>query len=257
VLVSDKGFKGLIIRIKNPKEELLVKELQGNIIIEAPAGIEIRQLVSFSVENGLQGLEWAGGLPGTFGGAIRGNAGAFGGEIKDSIFQVEAFDKNILLRKFSHKECQFSYRSSIFKKKQWIILSAQIKLKRGNKQELENIANSRINYRKEKHPLEYPSAGSVFKNVDVKKIPKKFQTLFFDKIKKDPFPIVPSAWFIIEAGLTGKKIGQAQISKKHSNYIVNLGGAKAKDVLQLIALVKKVIKKKYGVLLEQEIQFLE
>ncbi len=169
---------------------------------------------------------------GTFGGAVRGNAGAFGGEMKDSILYVNILDKNLKIKKLSNKQSEFSYRSSIFKKQNLIILSAGVKLKKGEGEILKGVAESHINYRKEKHPLEYPSAGSVFKNVDVDTLPLEFQKEFSDKVKQDPFPIVPAAWFIIGAGLTGKQVGQAQISKKHSNYIVNLGGAKAKDVLE-------------------------
>lgn len=216
----------------------------------------MKDLVNSSVKKGLAGLEWAGGLPGTFGGAVRGNAGAFGGEIKDSILEVEALDSNLKLRKLSNKQCRFSYRSSIFKEKNWIILSVKIKLKKGVKKDLESLANSHIEYRKEKHPLEYPNAGSVFKNVNFRETSPKIQKLFLDKVKKDPFEIIPSAWFIIGAGLVGKKIGRAQISKKHSNYIVNIGKATSKDVLSLISLAKKKIKKIYGVDLETEVQII-
>ncbi|KKP41432.1 MAG: UDP-N-acetylenolpyruvoylglucosamine reductase [Parcubacteria group bacterium GW2011_GWA2_33_14] len=252
LLVSDKGFSGLVIKIE--LDNLVLKK--KNTII-SDAGVTMQNLVNMSLKNSLVALEWAGGLPGTVGGAVRGNAGAFGGEVKDSILSVEALDKNLQLRKLSNTQCQFSYRSSIFKKKNWTIVSVVIKCKKGDKKTLQEIANSHIKYRKEKHPLEYPNAGSVFKNVDFKKIPLRLQNLFLDKVKKDPFLIVPSAWFIIGAGLTGKKIGKAQISKKHSNYIVNLGGAKAKDVAQLITFAKEKIKEKYGVSLEQEIQYLQ
>jgi UDP-N-acetylmuramate dehydrogenase len=252
LLISDEGFSGLVIKIQFTKYFLDLKHT-----IASDAGVIMNDLVSYSIKKGLAGLEWAGGLPGTFGGAIRGNAGAFGGEIKDSVLQVEALDNNLKLRKLSYKQCQFSYRSSIFKEKNWPVIFAKLQFKKGAKKDLQSIAKSHIEYRKEKHPLEYPNAGSVFKNVDFKKISPKIKKLFLDKVKKDPFPIVPSAWFIIGAGLVGKKIGQAQISKKHSNYIVNLGGAKAKDVLRLIEFVKKVVKKKYGIVLEQEIQYLE
>ena len=252
LLVSDKVIKGLVV--KNQVREPMV--LMKNDIIEAPAGIVLGKLVDFSINKSLQGLEWAGGLPGTFGGAIKGNAGAFGGEIKDSILEVQALDNNLKLRKLTNKQCQFSYRSSIFKQENWVVLSASVKLIKGDKRKIEEISNSHISYRKEKHPLEYPNAGSIFKNVDFKKIPVKFQKLFLDKVKKDPFPIVPSAWFIIGAGLVGKKIGKAQISEKHSNYIVNLGGAKAKDVLKLIDLVKQKVKKKYNIELETEVQII-
>ena len=250
LLVSDKGLKGIVVRV-NSKDSVILKS--GNIV-EAPTGANLGKVVDFSIKKYLKGLEWAGGLPGTFGGAIRGNAGAFGGEIKDSIFQVEALDNNFKLRKLSNKQCKFSYRNSIFKQKNWIVLSASLKLKKGNREELRKIADSHIEYRKDKHPLEYPNAGSIFKNVDFKKISQETQKIFLDKVKKDPFEIVPSAWFIIGAGLTGKKVGQAQVSEKHSNYIVNRGNAKALDVLRLIDLITKKVKDKYNINLEVEIQ---
>ena len=253
LLVSDKGVLGLVI--KNQVETPIVVKKYN--VIKAPAGAVLGDVVESSIKKSLEGLEWAGGLPGTFGGAIRGNAGAFGGEIKDSILNVTALDNRLKVRKLSKAECGFSYRSSIFKRENWVVLSASVKLKKGNKKNLQEISRAHIAYRNERHPLEYPNAGSVFKNVDVKELSLKFQKMFADKVKQDPFPIVPSAWFIIGAGLSGKKIGQAQISTKHSNYIVNLGGATAEDVLQLIDVVKQKVKKKYGITLEQEIQYLE
>jgi UDP-N-acetylmuramate dehydrogenase len=222
LLVSDDGMKGLVVKVQN-QEPIVLKP--GNIV-QAGSGVVFGDVVTFSINNSLQGLEWAGGLPGTFGGAVRGNAGAFGGETKDSIFEVEALDSNYELKTLSNEECHFSYRSSIFKEKNWVVLSASVKLKEGNKEELQKIAQSRISYRQEKHPLDYPNAGSVFKGVDVKKLSPEVQQLFTDKVKQDPFPIVPAAWFIIGAGLTGKTIGKAQISEKHSNYIINLGEQK-------------------------------
>ncbi len=249
LLVSDEGIVGLVIKIQNT--EIVVKK---NIIMIG-AGADMKDVVEVSLQNSLEGIEWAGGLPGTFGGAIRGNAGAFGGEMKDSIFEVKALDKKLKLHTLNNKQCQFAYRTSLFKKKNWIILSATLKLKKGDQKKLREISDSRKAYRKEKHPLEYPSAGSIFKNVDVKKIPKEFRALFTDKIKQDPFPIVPAAWFIIGAGLAGHTIGKAHVSKKHSNYIVNLGGATSKDILALTEVVKREIKKKYRIDLEMEVQY--
>ena len=253
LLVSDQGIKGLVVKNQESKPMVLMK----NNVIKAPAGIVLGKLVDFSINKSLEGLAWAGGLPGTFGGAIRGNAGAFGGEIKDPILEVRALDNNLRLKNLSNIQCKFSYRSSIFKRENWVVLSASVKLKKGDKKKLLEISNSHINYRADKHPLEYPNAGSVFKNVDFKKVSPKFQKIFLDKVKQDPFPIVPAAWFIIGVGLAGKKIGGAQISKKHSNYIVNLGGAKAKDVLALIELTKKKVKKVYNLDLEVEVQYLD
>ncbi len=250
LIFADQGLAGLVVKIHN-KDTVSVEEN----IITAGAGVGMDEMVVASIKHSLKGLEWAGGLPGTFGGAIRGNAGCFGSEIKDIIFEVEAIADNGEIKTFDNTGCGFSYRNSIFKEKNWIILSASVKLQPGDAVELQVIADSRIAYRKEKHPLEYPSAGSVFKNVDVKKILPEFLEHFLDKIKQDPFPIVPAAWFIIGAGLTGTKVGGAQISPKHSNYIVNVGGATASDILALIELVKKTVKEKYRIELEVEVQY--
>lgn len=251
LLVSDNGFRGLVIKIKSNDIRLL-----KNNIISAGAGVELGKLVEFSIKKSLAGLEWAGGLPGTFGGAVRGNAGAFSGEIKDSILEVEALDKNFNFKKLSKKNCKFSYRSSIFKEKEQVVVSAKIKLKRGNKKSLQEIMQSRINYRKERHPLEHPNAGSIFKNVPFSEFSLKLKESLIGVVKKDPFPVVPVAYLISEAGLKGRKSGGAQISEKHPNFIVNLCSASAHDVLKLISLVKKRIKKVYRIKLETEVQFL-
>lgn len=250
LLVFDRGIRGLVVKIQN--KTIVVKK---NTVI-ADAGVDMKDMVNSSIKASLEGLEWAGGLPGTFGGAIRGNAGAFGGEMKDTISSVQALDSRFALRTFTNAQCKFSYRNSIFKEKGWTIVSATVALKKGGKKKLRTIADSHIAYRNEKHPLEYPSAGSVFKNINVKDVPAEFLPLFKDKIKQDPLPIVPAAWFIIGAGLTGKKVGRAQISKKHSNYIINLGGAKAKDILTLMEFAKKNVKEKYNIDMEPEVQFI-
>jgi len=250
LLISDKGFEGLIIKIRNSRFEI------RNSYLCAEAGVKMSKLVRETGKLGLAGLEWAAGIPGTLGGAIRGNAGAFGKETKDNIFEVEILDGKGNLKKLSKKQCSFSYRHSIFKKKNWIILSAKLKLKKGNKKKIQTIAKDYVEYRKKRQPLNYPSAGSVFKNVDLKKIPKKIRKNFSKVIKKDPFPVIPASYFISEAKLPGLMIGGAEISKKHPNFIVNLGKAKAKDVKKLISLVKKKVKNKFGIILEEEIRFL-
>lgn len=250
VLMPDRGFKGLIIKNGNKKYKITQNK------IYADSGVMMNVLVEKSAKKSLAGLEWAGGLPGTLGGAIRGNAGAFGGEIKNSILEVEFIDNKNIVRKLSNEKCFFGYRSSIFKKKEFIILSATIKLKKGNKKKLLSVVQNHIDYRKKYHPLNYPNAGSMFKNYDFKKASPKVRKIFKDVVKTDPFPIIPVALIILKAKLSGKTIGRAQISKKHSNYIVNLGGATANDVKKLINFAKKNVKQQFDIKLEEEVKIL-
>ncbi len=249
VVMADKGFEGLIIHIKTKGYAI-----RGMRVVAA-AGVPMGVLVRETAKRGLAGLEWAGGLPGTLGGAVRGNAGAFGGEIKDSVVSVKAIDEKGRVRTLSRAQCRFSYRSSLFKKKKYMVLSAVLGLKKGNAKELSRIAQSHMRYRRERHPLEYPNAGSVFKNCDVKKLPVKWQKHFAGVIKTDPFPVAPTAALIAEAKLQGLRRGNIQVSTKHPNYMVNLGNGKAKDVKKLVEKVKNRVKKKFDVQLEEEIQF--
>ena len=248
VLARDKGFNGLVIKIHNTKYSIQDTSLY------ADAGVSMTTLVEETMRGGLAGLEWAGGLPGSVGGAVRGNAGAFGGETKDSIQSVECLDEKGAVRKLSKKECRFGYRSSLFKEKNWIVLSAVFALKKGSPQNLQSIAKGHITYRKERHPLEFPNAGSIFKNCDFKKIPSSLKDFVKDVVKVDPFPVVPTAFLLNKANLKGLKVHDAQVSEKHPNYIVNRGHATAKDVLLLIKKIKRIIKKKFSVELEEEIE---
>ncbi|MDI6591595.1 MAG: UDP-N-acetylmuramate dehydrogenase [Patescibacteria group bacterium] len=204
LLVSDRGFNGLVIRYGQPLSSWVSK-----------------------------GLEWAVGIPGTLQGAVWGNTGAFGRSMKDVVKEIEVFDtKTGKIKIFKNEDCQFSYRNSIFKeKKNLIILSVKIKSKKSNLQKIKQY----LKYRKETQPLEFPSAGSIFKN------PDKFS----------------AAELIEKCGLKGKRIGGVQISKKHANFIVNLGNGRARDVIKLINLAKKSVKKKFGITLEEEIVILD
>ncbi len=250
LLIDDEGFSGLVLKpaidfIESSGEEISVG-----------AGALMSDLVDFSTGHGLSGLEWAGGLPGTVGGAVRGNAGAFGGEIKDIVKKVKSIDTKTLReieREFP--ECDFDYRSSVFKNRRngEIITSAVFRLKKGNPEEIGKSVNEKISYRLKRHPLEYPNAGSVFKNVDVERISKERIGQFSHVIKTDPFPVVPAAYIISEAGLKGVSIGGAMISPKHPNFIVNILEAKSSDVKNLINLVKSEVKNKFGIELEEEI----
>ncbi len=246
LLVSDEGYSGLVIKLQTTNHKLQTNKIYTD------AGVPLSLLISESVKNNLTGLEWAAGIPGQVGGAIRGNAGAFGKSMADIIKSVEVLmvtdrkmqnakckmqnDKlKFKIKKFSNRECKFRYRDSLFRKyPDLIILSAELSLKKGKKTEIKKKIKEYLNYRKETQPLNFPSAGSVFKN------PPGF-----------------SAGKLIEkCGLKGKKIREVKISEKHANFIVNLGKGKAKDVKELINLAKKSVKKKFGIVLEEEIQYL-
>ncbi|MEK7509941.1 MAG: UDP-N-acetylmuramate dehydrogenase [Patescibacteria group bacterium] len=251
LLICDEGFDGLVIHIQNSKFEI------RDSMLHAEAGVSIATLVEETARKGLVGFEWAGGLPGTVGGAIRGNAGAFGSETKDNVLDVEALDGKGELKVFSKEECQFSYRSSRLKEEGWIVLSAHFRLEKGDREKIQSIAQDHILYRKSRHPLEYPNAGSIFKNYEYEKFPAALRKFIEHVVKNDPFPVVPAAYLISEAGLKGLREGNAQVSEKHPNYMVNLGNASSRDVLFLIRKVKEIIQKKFFIGLESEIEYVQ
>ncbi|MDD5552141.1 MAG: UDP-N-acetylmuramate dehydrogenase [Candidatus Pacebacteria bacterium] len=246
ILFSDSDYNGVIIKIEN--RELNFK---GNEVI-AGAGIVFLKLILFCKEKSLSGLEWGAGIPGTVGGAIFGNAGAFGGEVKNNIKEVLAVDKETLEEKrFSSKDCKFSYRNSIFKKtKKYIISSGIFSLEKKEKGEIGRVIREHILYRKEHHPLGQPSAGSIFKNIKTKDIENSLLERFFEFKEKAE---VPAAYIIDKAGLKGKRVGGAKISEKHTNFIVNYDNAKAKDIISLINFIKGEVKKKFDIELKEEV----
>ncbi len=257
VLISDKGFNGLVI---HPKIRFIEKtpSTGSKQIISAGSGVLIEDLLVDSVKNSLSGLEWAGGLPGTLGGAIRGNAGAFRGEIKDNIVEVTSFDtKTLKIEKRGLRDCGLDYRSSVFKGREGeVIISALLKLKKGNKKDIKNEIKEKVKYRENRHPLEYPNIGSIFKNIPIEKVPKKLLKELSSSIKDDPFPILPTAKLLAISGLKGKKAGGAMVSEKHPNFIVNFDNASSADVKTLIYKVTKIIMDKYAITLEEEITYL-
>ncbi len=251
LLIPDEGFSGMIV-----KPDIRTLKRRGNLI-EAGAGVSMAELLDFAAGEGLSGLEWAGGLPGTFGGAIRGNAGAFGGETKDAIVRVTSVDAETgktILR--GAKDCKFKYRSSIYKEKAGgeVIVSAVIRLRPGQKAAIRAGIEERIQHRLARHPMEYPNIGSIFKNVAVEDIPKSRRKELVHDVKTDPIPVIPTARLITNAGLKGISRGGAMISVKHPNFIVNVCEASAADVSALMDLVKKEIKRKFSVRLVEEVE---
>jgi UDP-N-acetylmuramate dehydrogenase len=253
VLFSDNGFNGLVIKMQN--SNLKIQNENSKFKIICGAGLPLMKLVFKSSEIGATGLENLAGIPGTLGGAIWGNAGAFGREIGDLVEEVKVLDvgsSKLEVKKLKNKDCKFGYRDSIFKRrKNWIILEATLKLKIGKRKEIEEKIKEILKLRKEKQPLEFPSAGSVFKNIPIRRVPKKIREKFKEKIK-DGF--LPTGVLIEAAGLKGFQIGGAKISEKHANFIVNVGEAKASDVKELIEKIKKEVKKKFKIQLKEEIK---
>jgi len=228
LLVSDQGFNGLVIKAENQG-----LKLDKNIII-AEAGVSLAKLVKLSIDSGLTGLEWAIGIPGVIAGAVRGNTGAFGQSISESVEKVEVLNDELEKVVLNRSDCCFDYRESVFKKSGDIILSVELKLERGDKEKSQETIKEHLIQRLDKNPTGYPSAGCIFKN------PKPLAT----------------GQLIDQCGLKGKKIGQAMISSKHANFIVNLDGAKAEDVIELIKIIKRLVKEKFNVDLQEEVQYL-
>lgn len=248
LIISDDGFNGLVIKINFTKIQVMKK------VIQAEASTNLNSLVDISTKAGLKGLEWAGGLPGELGGAVRGNAGAFKGEIKDIVREVISMNTMGQIITRNNSECNFGYRTSIFKSNGEVILSVKLEFNNSSPPELVEIADSRRAYRSKRHPIEYPSVGSIFKNVPLKNVPQNIKEEFEKNIKIDPFPVIPTAAILDRAGLSGYQIGGAQISTKHPNYIVNIDNASTRDIISVIQYAIAEVKERYSIDLEVEPQ---
>ncbi len=255
LLAADQGFDGLAIKTKNEKRKTKNENAKSRII-HCEAGVKLSDLVKLSLDEGLSGLEWAAGIPqATVGGAIWGNAGAFGKNIADIVGEVEALQvqsSKCKVKSYKNEDCKFSYKDSVFKRdRNLIILAADLILDKKDKSVVNQEIKRVLQYRKDHHPSQ-PSAGSVFKNIKDEKIILSRPEFAIFQEKKE----IPAAWLIEQAGLKGKTIGHAQISAKHSNFIVNLGQATASDVKQLISSAKQAVWDKFAIAIEEEIQYL-
>jgi len=232
--------------------------------IEAFAGEVFGDVVKKSVESNLLGLAWAGGLPGTVGAAVRGNVGAYGGEVKDSLFSAEVLDyagEEPVIKTLTNKQLAFVYRGSLIKThKKMIVLSALFQLQKGTDEEValaKNVYEQNIASRKKNHPLEYPNCGSVFKNIRDREQVEKVLSVYPDlreKVENKWYGKVAVASLIERFGLKGYRIGDAQVSEKHALFIVNLGHATAQDVLRIIATIQKRFQDTFGFQLELEVE---
>ena len=253
ILVSDKGFSGLVI-----KNELKKLEKRGDIII-AGSGVLLSEFLEFALVNELSGGEFLVGIPGTLGGAVFTNAGLSNQFISNLVQSVYFLDFQFLeIKRYSNKDCDFSYRYSCFQEKQGVITQIELKMKNSSQDKIKALM---AEYRQKRANLpSLPSAGCVFKNINLKEISPSS----LEKIKKEfGFPeefckkgVLPVSWLLDRMGLKGKTIGKAQVSQKHANFIVNLGGATADDVLILISLIKQKVRTKFGLQLCEEIVYL-
>ena len=228
LLVSDKGIRGVVVKIYDNLSDFHVKE----DCIEAYGGILLSKLSDIALENGLTGFEFASGIPGTLGGAVAMNAGAYGGEMKDVVVETEYIDKEGNIKIVRGEEHQFGYRTSFIQKQSGIAVKSLIKLKKGDKSSIKALIDDLTARRRDKQPLEMPSAGSVF---------KRPEGYFAGKLIED-------------CGLRGYSIGDAQVSEKHCGFIVNKGNATAKDILDLIRHIQKTVKDKFSVDLQTEVR---
>lgn len=230
LLVNDEGYHGVILEIADKMNTIRV---EGNSII-AQAGALMSKIAHVAYEHGLTGFEFAAGIPGTIGGGVVMNAGAYGGELKNVVTAVEVLDPNGEILSLDNQTMEFGYRTSILKKQPFIVTEVQIGLQEGCKDDIKAVMDDLAAKRREKQPLEYPSAGSTF---------KRPEGYFAGKL-------------IMDAGLRGYQVGGAQVSEKHCGFVINKGEATATDVKQLIADVQQEVKDKFGVDLETEVIFL-
>ena len=249
ILISDQGFRGLVIKLK-----LQDIEFSGDKVTVG-AGVPLAYLLNKSVEHGLVGLEFCAGIPGTVGGAVRGNAGTYGLAMSDVLTSIKYFDENFVLQEMLAKDAKFSYRHSIFKEISSVILAVDIKLTKGDTAASRQVIEERLKYRQDTQPKE-PSAGCIFKNIEFDKLDitaLKARGVEVEKFEKNRK--IPAAYLIEKAGLKGHTIGGAKISEKHANYIINANQATAEQVIMLISFIKQQIRDKYGVQLIEEVQF--
>ncbi|PLX28234.1 UDP-N-acetylenolpyruvoylglucosamine reductase [Candidatus Parcubacteria bacterium] len=246
VLVSDEGFEGVVIKVKGNS----IKVKDG--VIEADAGCTTVQVAQESIKAGLTGFEWGVGVPGTIGGAVRGNAGAMGGDMKDAVEKVEIYRDGEILE-LTSGDCGFGYRDSCFKYNGGVILRVWLKLEKGENRDLQKQAINNIQYRNQTQPQGHASSGCTFKNVEITEDVDFKIDIPQDFLEKG---IVSAGWLIDQCKLKGYKHGNAQVSEKHGNFIVNLGGATANDVLSIIDHVKGEVYNTCGVNLQEEIQII-
>lgn len=229
VLISDQGYDGVVLVLGRDFSEI---SLLDEETILATAGASLMKVCRFAQQHGLSGLEFAYGIPATVGGAVYMNAGAYGGEMKDVLLYANHIQSDGTVGRFTGEELDLSYRHSVYSQGGYCVLSAAFRLKKGDREEIQQKMDDFLNRRREKQPLEYPSAGSTFKRPEG----------------------AYAAKLIEDCGLKGVKVGGAQVSEKHSGFLINADHATCEDVLALIRLVQQKVKEQTGFTLECEVR---
>jgi UDP-N-acetylmuramate dehydrogenase len=253
MLVSDAGFDGMMIQVANRAVKIVGER------VYADAGAITALVARQAVDAGLTGFEWAIGVPGTIGGAVYGDAGCYGGEMRDVVESVDALRLSDGTRvTLSNAECGFGYRTSMFKREPHLIFGVTLKLKpspdvAASKKRMEEI----VAMRKEKQPLDASSAGCAFKNFEFTdekelEILKRHLEIPQSMIDKGQ---IPAGWLIEQAGMKGKSVGEVAVSDKHANFFINKGKARAQDIIALISLVKMKVRDDLGIELQEEVQY--
>lgn len=238
ILVSDEGFRGVVVELGDGFSDYeFLQDSQDNsdeVLVKASAGMKLTRLGNQLAANGIAGFEFATGIPGCIGGAVRMNAGAYGGEFKDILVSAKVIDDEGVIRELSADELKLGYRTSIVAKSNMIVLEATLKLRKGEPDIIRNNISELAAKRRQKQPLEYPSAGSTF---------KRPEGYFAGKL-------------IMDAGLRGYLVGEAQVSEKHCGFVINRGNATAADVRTLMQNVADIVEEKFGVRLEPEVKMI-
>lgn len=229
LLVTDAGIRGAVIKLN--LKDFKIKKSSNEVQITVESGLSLAALASIALKEEIAGMEFLAGIPGTIGGAIRMNAGAYGKEMKDIVVKTRYITYDGKIKTLNLEEHKFEYRNSVFSKLNGIILDTTIKAQKGKKEEIEAKMKEYSESRKKSQPLDYPNAGSTFKRI----------------------PDMATAKLIDECGLKGFSIGDAEVSTKHAGFIINKGKATASDVLELVDYVKKIVKEKFNKNIELEI----
>lgn len=233
LIVTDRGYRGALVSLSGLTALDIGEGPDGDVRLTAQAGVSLAELVNISIREALTGIEFCAGIPGSLGGALRMNAGAYGGEIKDIVETVRLLDPSGEIREASRSGLRFTYRS-LDLSAETVIIGAVLRLRRSDGASVSGKIREIIEMRRGKHPLEFPSAGSIFRN------PRE----------------VPAGKLIDQAGLKGFRIGDAQVSEKHGNFIVNRGKARAEEILSLIALIQRRVFETTGHQLRTEVKII-